>query len=177
MKKITPNPLTSPLLLTTLFLSACTTAIQPTPEHFSKDHFLAQGRIALRYPVCSPYHGCEQQAINASIDWQHQPKQDQITFYNPLGQQELSLNRHHESIEIQENGDTRQLSQAQLAQELGLPIPFDTLSHLPFEQRPQTTFEQNGWQIRLKNWQGYYYQNIRLQQDDYYINLILHEVK
>lgn len=159
-----------------LLISACTSLPPQSSAPFDPNAFLAQGKIALRYPHCPPRRSCEEKGLSASFDWQHQ-NGDSLTLYDPLGQVQLIIERHDQQITLTENGQRRTINTDQLAAEIGIALDFHSLHSLIFTQQPSPTFEQNGWQVSVKDWQGQHYRNLRLRQNDHQLRLLIYRIE
>lgn len=140
------------------------------------NHFAADGKIALRFPRCDEYRGCKEEAFSATLHWLHKENLDELSLYDPTGQEALKISYQNQHILLEDKQGTRSLSPAQLTQELGVPLPIEKLQHWLLTQRDNATFNEEGWQIELEQWQGQYYRRLTLRQDAYYLRILVNHI-
>lgn len=168
-----------------LLLNACTSTPilkeKPitTDTSLLQQSFSAQGKIALRYPKCPTYRDCKIEAFSAKFDWQHQYQTDNLSFYDPLGQEVLSILYHTKTNQITLNTQNGQenISQEALSQRFGLSLPITLLKQWILSPQPLPNFTYQNWQISVTNWQTNHYEQITLKQKDHYIRLLINQIK
>lgn len=163
-----------------LFLSACTVFHHPQPMVTASKtpiptHFTAEGKLALRYPRCNSHQSCKTEAISAKFHWQHQPQQDELTFYGPLGQERLYLRYQGQHVTLRDDKGERIISRDQLTEELGIALPIDALNKWLFTLA-QEDYQEQGWQISPKKWGNGYYHILTVKQSSFYLRLLLNKV-
>lgn len=164
-------------LLALGLLSAC--ALEPAPNQLSSvsqavvQQFAAEGKAALRYPRCDEYRGCKEEAFSANLHWLHKSSSDELSLYDPAGQEALKIFYQGELVQLRDNKGEKMLSRAELAQTLGVPIPVEKLPAWLLQQRDNPKFSEDGWQIEAEQWQGQYYRRLTLRQEDYYLRIII----
>ena len=81
-------------------------------------------------------------------------------------------------VEMREaNKAPRQMTLPELSAYLTIPLPLDKLPQLLVDQRNEEKFEFDGWQVENTEWQGYFYRSVKLRQKDYFIKIIVNEMK
>lgn len=143
------------------------------------DHdFSAEGKMAIRYPRCDEYRGCKQEAYSASFVWHHFGDYDQVTIYDPLGQEVSELVYQKNLVTIEDSNGTRTISQDEMADNLGFALPIQKITNWVFTLTNKTEFEAKPWQVELKQWQkSQYYRMVTLKYDQYYLRILINSIK
>jgi len=68
------------------------------------------------------------------------------------------------------------MSKEELAKEVGLPVPLESIANWLITQRSDESFNADGWQVDVRDWQGAYYRSIRLKQKDYQMKLVVQKM-
>lgn len=147
-----------------------------TQSAFKIGNFAADGKVALRFPRCDEYRGCKEEAFSANLHWLHKAPIDELSLYDPTGQEALKITYQEQSIRLHDRSGEREISHAQLAQELGLPIPVEKLREWLFAPQDKAKFTADGWQIEVDQWQGQYYRRLTMRQKDYYLRILVNHV-
>lgn len=143
---------------------------------FNPQHWYAEGKVALRYPMCRPKVGCEEKGIIAGLTWNHKQQDEKITLFDPLGQENLQINYLNGKIYLRENLRQREITPATLTREIGIPLPLDSLADWISKKTDTPDFSADGWKITLSDWTGYYYRKMTLIQKDYYLRLNIKKI-
>lgn len=149
------------------------TALKP---HVAIKQFAADGKIALRFPRCDEYRGCKEEAFSASLRWLHKETLDELSLYDPTGQEALKIHYQGNRVVLEDKNGKQALTQAELAQKLGVPIPVEKLHDWIVNQRDNTNFSEDGWNVKLEQWQGQYYQRLTLRQEQYYLRILVNQL-
>lgn len=163
-------------VLLTAFLQGCGTAGGKAPLSGAAaniGNFAADGKVALRYPRCDEYRGCKEEAFSAGLHWLHRSDADELSLYDPTGQEVLKLSYQGETVLLRDRQGERRIDRAQLAQELGVPIPVERLRDWLLLPRGEGRLEEAGWRVETEQWQGQYYRRLTLRQGDYYLRILL----
>lgn len=143
---------------------------------FDPDHFQADGKMAMRYPRCNKYRGCVDEAVNVGMRWIHSGGREILSLYDPLGQEAMAIDYHSGQATVRENGKVRQLTRDEMVADFGLPVPFEAMAGWVTTQRDNTSFEEQGWKVRLADWKGHYYRSMRVDQAPYHMRVIIDEM-
>ncbi|MDO4642953.1 MAG: outer membrane lipoprotein LolB [Cardiobacteriaceae bacterium] len=145
-------------------------------SEFNPQRWLAEGKIALRYPYCRKNRACEEKAINAGIEWTHVKQSETLAIIDPLGQEQMRIHYDNGSIVVRENQKDKAMSREELNREVGVPLPLESLASWVTTPRQEESFEADGWKVELRDWQGAYYRSIRLKQKDYQMRLVVQKM-
>lgn len=143
---------------------------------FDPNHFQADGKMAMRYPRCSKYRACEEEAVNVGLRWVHSDTREILSLYDPLGQEAMAIDYHNNLATVRENGKVRQLTRDDMIADFGLPVPFEAMAGWITTERPDTEFSEQGWKVRLADWKGHYYRSMRVDQPPYHMRVIIEDV-
>lgn len=173
-------------LCAALIVGGCASAVPPLPEAdseapvayvaFNPAHFQADGKMAMRYPRCSKYRACEEEAVNAGLRWIHSGGREILSLYDPLGQEAMAIDYHNGVATVRENGKTRQVTREEMVADFGLPVPFEAMAGWLTTQRREGEFEEQGWKVRLADWKGHYYRSMRVDQAPYHMRVIVDDI-
>ena len=162
-----------------LLLAGCaqtppTAATQPQGYvAFNPQRWLAEGKIALRYPECSKVHGCKEKSVMATAAWTHQNKTEMLVLSDPMGQERMRITYGNGVVSVREGSQERSFNRADMIREMGMPLPFESLAAWLTTKRADETFDAEGWHVELGDWQGTHYRSIRLRQKDYQTRLVV----
>lgn len=141
--------------------SASTTLNQTHLQHIAKiQHFSLQGRIGVQ---------TDGKGFSGGIHWQHQPPNDDIALYSPLGGQVAGIKKTTEQITLEDaNGNSISAADAETLTQttLGWQLPLSGLSDWSLgrptssaiqnstwdAQGLLTTLNQDGWNIEYQNY-------------------------
>lgn len=173
-----------------LLLTACAPKQKPvvsggepstvtTAGAFDKTNWTAMGKIALAYPSCGQGTECSRRSMSGTLRWEHKPGSELIQVFDPMGKEHLGLTYQPGGlVEMREaNKAPRQMTLPELSAYLTIPLPLDKLPQLLVDQRNEEKFEFDGWQVENTEWQGYFYRSVKLRQKDYFIKIIVNEMK
>ena len=169
-------------LVATLAFAGCTGAPQrpqADPDApvvyvaFNPAQFEADGKMAMRYPRCPQYRACEEEAVNVGLRWIHNGQREILSLYDPMGQEAMAIDYHNGTATVREKGKTRRLTREEMIADFGLPVPFEAMAGWITTQRDTPEFEEQGWKVRLTDWQGHYYRSMRVDQAPYHMRVII----
>lgn len=173
------------LLTAALALTACTHVPERTPVdpdapvvyvEFNPAAFQADGKMAMRYPRCSQYRACQDEAVNVGLRWIHSGSREILALYDPMGQEAMAIDYNGGAATVREKGKTRYLTRDEMVADFGLPVPFESMAGWITTQRDVTDFEEQGWKVRLTDWKGHYYRSMRVDQAPYHMRVIIEDM-
>jgi outer membrane lipoprotein lolB len=165
----------------TLLLAGCAQT-PPADENvtytatLNPQHWRAEGKIALRYPECHHNRGCEDKGVNANMAWTHHNQDELLVITDPFGQERMRIDYRGGVINVREGTREEVMSKEELAKEVGLPVPLESIANWLITQRSDESFNADGWQVDVRDWQGAYYRSIRLRQKDYQMKLVVQKM-
>lgn len=142
------------------------------------NQFVADGKIALRYPKCNPRE-CKEESIGAVMMWRHQAHRDTVRFYDPMNREVLAITYQGDQVEVVEDGQKKTMSLADLEAEFGVALPIGEIAKWIFSKQnngQEYTLNHAGWNIQLQSYKNGYYQKVTLKKSPYYARLILKEI-
>ena len=143
---------------------------------FNPQRWLAEGKIALRYPECSKVHGCKEKSVMATAAWTHQNKTEMLVLSDPMGQERMRITYANGVVNVREGSRERSFNREDMIREMGIPLPFESLAAWLTTKRADETFNAEGWHVELSDWQGTHYRSIRLRQKDYQTRLVVQNI-
>ena len=117
-------------------------------------HWRAEGKIALRYPECHHNRGCEDKGVNANMAWTHHNQDELLVITDPFGQERMRIDYRGGVINVREGTREEVMSKEELAKEVGLPVPLESIANWLITQRSDESFNADGWQVDVRDWQG-----------------------
>lgn len=153
-------------------------ASAPLIDHsISSERWLAEGRIALKYPFCREFRACEARAVNATFAWQHLNDRDLLTLFDPSGQAQLHLDYQGERVKVRDAQQEQWLSKDELASRLGVALPLDDVAQWLRMPHENEQWQSAGWQVRTQDWRGSYYRRLTMTREDYRVRLLIDEIQ
>ena len=157
-----------------IFLISCASQDNLEPKISSIKNFSASGRVAINYPKCPQYQQCSQESLNASMHWKYLDNKDEISLFDPTGQERAKIIRQGEKIIYQDKKNTEELTAEELSKRLGFALPIEDLRALFLGEKRENLKD---WQISLKDWQKEgYYRKLSLKKDKYQIKLLIQQL-
>lgn len=144
---------------------------------YNPEVFEADGRIALRFTECRP-EKCEEKSYSAELTWQRNGSQSRMTMIDPFGKEQLQIEYAAGEVIVREADKAPvYTSQNEMANEIGLALPLELLPVWLTTPREKTEFEEAGWRVRLRNWQGSHYASMRVEQAPYFLRLVVENIE
>ena len=158
-----------------LFLISCATQPQENIERKSNiTNFTALGRVAINYPKCPQYQQCSQESLNASMSWTYQNNQDQISLFDPTGQERAKIIWNGAIITYQDKNGSESLTPEQLSNRLGFALPIEELRAIFLGKKNKLS----DWQIITNDWQPQgYFRKLNLKKDKYQLKLLVNNLE
>lgn len=148
------------------------------PGNWLDSSFSVSGKIALRYPRCSEYRACREQALSARMAWVHRQGSDQVVLYDPFGQEIVALFYRGGMVSLSDRDRTQTLSRQELAARLGFTVPIDAIRKWAFVPGKTGDFSSNGWHVNQSDWQTRgYYRKLTLTRKDHYLRILIMEIR
>lgn len=162
-------------------LTGCVTTPQPVsvgPSPWLDSSFSVSGKIALRYPRCSQYHACREEAVSARMSWTHRKESDQVVLYDPFGQEIVTLFYHGGMVSLSDRDGTHTLSRQELGARLGFTVPINDIRKWAFVPGETGDFSSNGWHVNQSGWQTQgYYRKLTLTRKDHYLRILIMTIR